>query len=304
MNELMLQKNQNLADIVFDKLDVRPSTRQDYKYRIGHFLQFLQTTPLNPGILLEYKDYLRRDAEMKVSTKNKFLTCARIFLKEVQRHNSRFQYNLDVKSFQQSRKHKVYGLNEYDVSLICQWINSHPDKLREHAILCLLLFQGLRQFEICNIRWHEVEIENGTVLIRSKGMDDLELVRLHPQTVRALDKYLELRKETMKPTETYLFVSKSKRSGEERLTVRGLRYLVKDIFNELGIDRTVHGTRHYFTTHLIKNMPGSSLLQVAQFTRHRSTETLQTYYDAILEEGDIENYQNAFNDIASKLVVQ
>jgi integrase/recombinase XerC len=305
MNELSYQKNQEIADLIFEKLDVRQSTIKDYKYRIGHFLYFMQNTPLSPDLLVQYKNYLRLTAEMKVSTKNKFLTCARIFLREVQRQpRAPFQFNLDVKSFQQSKKHKVYGLNEYDVSLLCGWINRNPEKLREHAILCLLLFQGLRQFEICNIKWHEVDVEEGTVLIQGKGMDDKEIVHLHPQTVRALDRYIKQRKQTMHPQEGYLFVSKSKRGAEERLTVRGLRYIVKDIFEGLGIDRTVHGTRHYFTTHLIKNMPGSNLLQIAQFTRHRSTETLQTYYDAILEEDDLADYQNAFNDVASKLVVE
>lgn len=305
MNELYVQNNQNLADLIFDKLDVRPATRKDYKYRIWHFLEFVQTQGNNPDILLQYKDRLRHSAEMKVSTKNKFLVCARIFLREVQRQpNFPFQYNLDVKSFQQSRKHKVYGLNDYDVSMLIEWMNRHPDKLREHAVLCLLLFQGLRQFEICNIKWSEVSIEDGTVLIQGKGMDDKEIVHLHPQTVRALERYIEYRKQTMKPSEAFLFVSKSKRGFDEHLTVRGLHYMVKAIFKELGIDRTVHGTRHYFTTHLIKNMKDSSLLQVAQFTRHRSTETLQTYYDAVLEEDDLMSYQNAFNDVASKLVVQ
>jgi site-specific recombinase XerD len=305
MNELTVHNNLKVAELLFDKLDVRPSTRQDYKYRIRHFMNFLSNHPVNTDSLLDYKNYLRADDRLSISTKNKFLTCARTFLREVQRHRelTPFTFNLDIKCFQQNKKHKVFGLDEYDVTLLCQWMNRNPDKLREHAILCLLLFQGLREMEVCNINFFEVDLEDANVLIRSKGMDDKETIYLHPQTVRALSKYMEQRRNVMKPSETYLFVSERKRSADEALTIRGLRYIVKGIFNELGIARNVHGTRHYFTTHLIQNMPGS-LLQVAQFTRHKNITTLQTYHDGILDKENVAQYQNAFNDIAGKLFVE
>jgi integrase/recombinase XerC len=302
MNDLALRDHQGVANGIFDKLDVRPSTRQDYKYRIGHFLTFVKHQGLSANVLMDYKDFLRATDAMSVSTKNKMLTCARIFLREVQRqtHSSPVTFNTDIKGFQQSAKHKLFGLDEYDVTLLCGWMNRFPDKLREHAILCLLLFQGLREMEVCGINLFDFDESDGTVLIRSKGMDDKETIPLHPQTVRALSRYVEQRKGEMMPYETFLFVSERKRSEEQHLTVRGLRYIVKAIFNEIGIDRNVHGTRHYFTTHLIKNMPGS-LLQVAQFTRHKSVSTLQIYNDAILDVENVALYQNAFNDIAGKL---
>jgi integrase len=305
VNELTVQNTLIVAELLFDKLDVRPSTRQDYKYRIRHFMGFLSTNPVSMDSLLDYKNYLRADEALSISSKNKFLTCARTFLREVQRRPdlTNVHFNLDVKCFQQNKKHKVFGLDEYDVTLLCQWMNRNPDKLREHAILCLLLFQGLREMEVCNINFFEVDLEDATVLIRSKGMDDKETIHLHPQTVRALNRYMEQRRNAMSPSETYLFVSERKRSADEALTIRGLRYIVKGIFNELGIARTVHGTRHYFTTHLIQNMPGS-LLQVAQFTRHKNITTLQTYHDGILDKENVAQYQNAFNDIAGKLYVE
>jgi integrase/recombinase XerC len=293
MKEVAIRNNREFAYKVFDELDVRPSTRQDYRYRIEHFLDFASRQVNGPGILIDYKDYLRIDDRISIATKNKYLTCARIFLREAERrkiNNMPISYNLAVKNFQQNKKHKVFGLDEYDVTLLCQWMNRNPDKLRERAILCLLLFQGFREMEVCS-------------LIRSKGMDDKELVYLHPQTVRALGKYMERRMATRLQSETALFVSERKRSADNSLTIRGLRYIVKGIFEELGIDRTVHGTRHYFTTHLIKNMPGS-LLQVAQFTRHKSTETLQVYFDGLADKENVEQYKNAFNDIAGKLVVK
>ena len=303
MNELKLQDSNDIARVVFDGLDVRESTRIDYKYRIKHFLRFVESRQLNPNILLEYKNALRGDNTMSIATKNKFLTCARTFVREVQRLNPQFHFQVEVKSFQQNKKHKVYGLNEAEVLRLCQWMNAHPDKLREHAMLCLLLFQGLREFEVCNINYYEIDLVEDEMLIRSKGHDDKDVIHLHSQTKLVLERYMQQRKSEMKPSDTFLFTSKSRKSVHERLSVRGLRHIVQSIFAEVGINRTVHGCRHYFTTHLIKNLDGS-LLQVAQFTRHKSVETLQIYNDSIVEKEDVARFQNAFNDVAFYLAPQ
>jgi len=73
--------------------------------------------------------------------------------------------------------------------------------------------------------------------------------------------------------------------------------LVKDILNELGIDKSTHGFRHYFTTTLIKTYKGD-LLEVAQYTRHKSLEMLQVYNDNIKREADLPRFYGAFNGIS------
>jgi integrase/recombinase XerC len=303
--DLKRQDNIRIADAVFRGLDVRPNTRQDYRYRIKHYLDFIEYQPLSAHILLDYKNALRADDTMSIATKNKYLTCARAFLREVQRltPNLAFQFNTKVKNFQQNKKHKVFGLDEAEVMRLCQWMNANPNKMREHALLCLLLFQGLRSFEVCNLNYYEIDLIEGVMLVQSKGMDDKDIVHLHPQTKLVLERYMKQRQSALKPSDKYLFVSGRRQSWDEKLSVRGLRYIIKGIFAEVGIDRTVHGCRHYFTTHLIKNLDGS-LLQVAQFTRHKSVETLQIYNDSILEKEDVTRYQNAFNDVAYYLTPQ
>jgi len=80
------------------------------------------------------------------------------------------------------------------------------------------------------------------------------------------------------------------------MTTRAIREIVKNALNQLGIEKTVHGFRHYFATTLIKTYKGD-LLEVAQYTRHKGLEMLQVYNDSIKKQEDLPRYYNAFKGV-------
>ena len=291
--DLVSMPKRNVDDII-DTLDVSQNTRDEYKSRIKPFLVFVQTEGLSLNVLLEYKRILGNREDYSVATRNKYLATARVFMKECYRLGIVDRdVTSNVRSFKQDRQHKVDGLTNEEVLLICEWLRQNPEKLRERALLCLLLFQGLRQAEICNIRLRDVDLKGGTLFVLGKGRDDLERTYLHPNTTRALRRYCRSLK---LQSGDYLFTSKRRQSQAVKLTTRGLQGIVKRVFEELGIDRTVHGCRHFHASKLIQAMPGE-LSVVARFTRHRSLETLRIYDDNRLMLRDVEHYRKAFSDL-------
>jgi site-specific recombinase XerD len=286
-------RHTEIAAQVFNSLDVREATRYEYNNRIKHFLGYIDKRgPLDINILLEYKRSLAASEHYSISSKNKYLSCAKVFLRECYRLGLLPRdISSSVKCFQQDKKHKKFGLDDVDVAKVRQWLGDNPERYREQAMLCLLLFQGLRQAEICNIRRGDVHLADRTLLILGKGRDDKEAVYLHPDTINALRAYL---KSSKAADIEYLFVSKRAHSANGRLTERGLRQIIKRVFDKLGIDKDVHGCRHYFTTKLIASMPGE-LTTVAKFTRHRSLEMLSVYNDALLMEHDVQKFYAAFS---------
>jgi integrase len=293
MSGLTLASNYDI-DSIIDSLDVSENTRYEYRQRVRPFLALVQAEGLSLNVILEYKRRLAERSDYSVSTKNKYLVCAKLFMRECYRLGLiERDITVNVKSFKQSKKHKVNGLTDEEVSLIGEWIMQHPEKLRERSLLCLAILQGLRQFEICNIKLRDIDFAAGTLMVLGKGRDDYERVYLHPKTARALRRYCQSRKLT---ADDYLFVSKRKPSSTGKLTTRGLQSIIKGIFDELGIDRTVHGCRHYFASRLIQAMPGE-LATVARFTRHKSLETLEIYDDNRLMLRDVEHYRKAFDDL-------
>jgi hypothetical protein len=71
------------AASIFDGLDVAEATRADHKWRIGAFLRFMDGQSLTPDSYLHFKRYLATRNDLSISTKNKYLSTARVALKEL-----------------------------------------------------------------------------------------------------------------------------------------------------------------------------------------------------------------------------
>lgn len=294
MNNALVSMPERNVDGIINSLDVSENTRSEYRQRIKPFMAYVQAEGLSLNVLLEYKRMLKDREDYSVASRNKYLATAKVFMRECYRLGLVDRdLTTNVKSFRQDKRHKVNGLTDEEASLVCEWIRQNPERLRERALLCLLLFNGLRQAEACNIRRKDLDLRSGTMFVLGKGRDDYEKVYLHPNTTRALRRYC---RNVRLQDDDYLFTSLRKPSKNGKLTVRGLQSIIKSIFAELEIDRTVHGCRHFYTTRLIKEMSGS-LTVVAQFTRHKSLEMLQIYNDSVLLEQDLTHYRKAFSDL-------
>ena len=280
-NQAVLIKRHGMLSI-FDSMDIAESTKQDYLARLPRFIKFVEQNGVDRDLLLRYKQALRDDVTLGVSAKNKLLTTARIALRELYRQGKlAVDLSVGVKSFQQSNKHKVVGLNTEEVEKICRHLQSLDHSLsseRLRTIVALLLFQGLRQVEICRLDVKDIDLANNRIYIVGKGRIDSEPIHLHPETQKALTGYLSQSQIKHGALLTHL----NRQTGGHRLSTRGLRKIFQDLLKGLIIQKTTHGTRHYFTTELIKHFR-SDLTTVAMLTRHSNLEMLQVYNDEILD---------------------
>ena len=293
---LTIEDTRDKASKVFDLLDVSEATRKDYKYRIGLFLDFTGERGFNRNSFLEFKRSLAERTDLSVATKNKYLATAKIFLKEANRQGFLpADITQNIKTFSQSKKHKRDGLNDEEMSKLTTAIKELPEtpaNTRLKAILSLLVFQGLRQVEIIRLDVKDIDFISKTAFIQGKGRDDKEPIYLHPETTKAIQAYLK----GNRIADGALFTSQSNNNKNQRLTTRAIRDIVKKTLNDLGIEKTTHGFRHYFTTTLIKTYKGD-LLEVAQYTRHKSLEMLQVYNDNINRKADLPRYYQAFSGV-------
>lgn len=288
---LLIQVNQ-----VFDLLDVSESTRAEYKQRINLFLVFVKKQGFNRNSFLEFKRWLANRTDYSVSTKNKYLATGRVFLKELNRQGVLpADITQNIKAFSQSKRHRRDGLNGDEITTLTTYLRTLSDTeqtTRVKAIFSLLILQGLRQCEIARLRFQDFDPLNKTAFILGKGRDDLEKIYLHPETVRHLQIYIK----TNRLADGFLFPSRSNNNRNRKMTVRGLGELIKTVLRELGIEKSPHGFRHYFTSRLIKDYKGD-LLEVARYTRHKSLEMLQVYNDNIKAKADLPRYYRVFSDV-------
>lgn len=269
---------------LFKSLDLSDNTIKDYIYRLNKFKDFINDNGLSEDILLKYKRFLKY-SNFSTSTRNKYLITAKIFLNELKK-NSQIKINTDIKLFRQDKKHKRTGLNSEEVKKIIEHLHTTQDT-RLKALVSLLLYQGLRQIEIIRLNSEDLDLTTGTARIQGKGQDDKEIIYLHQETIKNLQEYIK----QYKITSGALF----RNNRGQRLTTRGLRFIVKEIFKQAGINKGLHGFRHFFTTELIKAYNGN-IFEVMKYTRHRNIETLQVYNDNLNTLNNIQVFYDTFKD--------
>lgn len=285
MNKIILRNNSEFeaedlkekAKQIFDLLDVNLSTRQEYKSRIGLFLAFTRTNAFNHNTFLEFKRHLGDRSDFAVATKNKYLATARIFLKELNRRGLiPTDITQNIKAFNQSNRHKLEGLNQAEIETLVTKVHnlpSTPKYARLKALFCLLAFQGLRQIEIIRLDVDDLSLVNKKASIQGKGRDDKESIYLLPETVKALRSHIRINRVSIGA----IFKSLGNRKSE-RITTMTIKRGMKELFEELGIDKTVHGFRHYFITTLLKSL---DVRDVRKFSRHKNLEMLIVYDDEV-----------------------
>ena len=290
---IVIEKPTRYGESIFDTLDIQPNTKIEYQKRILKFFDFMDHQIITRNLLLAYKQYLRDDNTLGIASKNKYLTTARIALREMYRQGlTPVDLSVGVSSFQQNLRHRVTGLTEEEVIKICNYLKEQDNSFKNarlRALVSLLLFQGLRQIEICRLDFNDIDLASGTINVLGKGRNDKEHIHLHKTTIKALRNYSRASHAKYGPA----FYSLNGRNKGQRLTTRGLRQIIQNLFSELGIEKTVHGSRHFFTTELIKHYK-SDLTTVARFTRHNSLEMLTVYNDEIASENDTELLSKAF----------
>jgi len=274
---LSLEELKGNARQVFDLLDVSSSTRQDYAYRIGLFLEFIAEKGFNRNSFLEFKRYLQTRSDLAIATKNKYLAAARVFLRELFRNRViPVDITSNVRSFRQSNHHRKEGLNQREIDKLVAKIKrlgNSPKDARLKALFCLLALQGLRQIEIVRLNVEDLDLVNGRAFIQGKGQDDKELIYLHPETVAALRNYLKV----TKVKSGAVFTSLGNRASK-RLTTKTIQNEFEVLFKKLRIKKTVHGFRHFYITHLLKNFP---MHTVRKYSRHKCLQMLVVYDDEL-----------------------
>ncbi|MDR1705667.1 MAG: tyrosine-type recombinase/integrase [Clostridiales bacterium] len=148
-------------------------------------------------------------------------------------------------------------------------------KVRDLAIVTLLLGTGIRVSECVGIDIAHLDFENGGIYITRKGGGDA-LVYFGDEVEEALDKYMETREEihAVAGHEKALFLSMQRR----RLDVRSVQKIVKKYASLVTSYKNItpHKLRSTFGTNLYRET--EDIYLVADVLGHKSVETTRKHY--------------------------
>jgi len=145
---------------------------------------------------------------------------------------------------------------------------------RDRTMLEVLYATGLRVSELVNLRYSQVNLNQGVIRILGKGNRE-RLIPLGEEAVRWLNEFTRTaRGEILLERQTdYLFPT---RRGD-RMTRQAFWHIIKRYARKAGVDRELspHTLRHAFATHLLNH--GADLRVVQMLLGHSDLSTTQIY---------------------------
>ncbi|MBX7149668.1 tyrosine recombinase XerC [bacterium] len=147
---------------------------------------------------------------------------------------------------------------------------------RDMAIMELLYSSGLRVSELVALDLESIDFSGRLVRVLGKGKKE-RIVPIGEKAVSRLIEYLPFREEMLKSTQANDVKPVFLNWRSERLSVRSIQRLVRDIIQKSGIGKTVspHVLRHTFATHLLNQ--GADLRSIQELLGHSSLSTTQKY---------------------------
>lgn len=147
-----------------------------------------------------------------------------------------------------------------------------PKLLRHRLILALLYGCGLRNFELCQLKITDLDLDRMVLHIRQgKGRKD-RFVPLCEMLIRGISSYLQAEK----PVE-YLFNGKSRTGEYTPMTARGVQWAIREAkrVSKLKKQVTAHCLRHSYATHLLEM--GVDIVTLKDLLGHENIQTTMEY---------------------------
>lgn len=144
-----------------------------------------------------------------------------------------------------------------------------PLGLRDRALIELFYSSGLRLSEVCGLRWHDLDFEQGLVTVLGKGSKQ----RIVPVGSHARAALLAWRAESGGGTGDFTFPG---RAGKQ-ISARAIQLRLKTLAQRQGVFKRIHPhlLRHSFASHLLES--SGDLRGVQELLGHADIGTTQIY---------------------------
>jgi integrase/recombinase XerC len=157
--------------------------------------------------------------------------------------------------------------------------HSHPAiALRDVALIRLMFDLALRRNECVVLDLEDVDLAGRRVWIVGKGKTEKEARTLPEKTAAALAEWIEARAPYAKAECPALFISLSGNSCGNRISGRGVHWIVAGVGSDAGIKTRPHGLRHASITAAL-DVNNGDVRAAQQHARHANPQTTMNYDD-------------------------
>ena len=264
--------------LTYLKLDLNYSDRtiESYKQDIQCFQSYLSSLGLdfegaNPQIIRMFLSKELESGNSKVTCCRRLSGLRKFYAFLVKKHYLAENPFLFVGSPKKEIRYpEVLYLEQIEKLFSLNKERDDELKFRDQAIVELLYASGVRVSELVNIKFSSIDLKNRTIRILGKGRKE-RMVIFSTSCQKAILEYLD--HDQPQKSSDYLFLN----AQGNKLTSRGVEYIIKEIQNKCGIQLGLHPHlfRHTFATHLLEG--GADLRVIQELLGHESLNTTQIY---------------------------
>lgn len=270
--------NRYIEDVTF-KNSGSTKTSENYRRDLDAYVNYLLSQQIDSlfevdrSIAAWYVIHLRQDAALAQRSIQRHLSSIR----GLYNYCIQMDYSND-NPFSHIKAGKTIAslpdvLSENEVNALLDSINGHDfASLRDKALFELMYASGMRLSEIAGLTMDDITNPFRRITIRGKGNVE-RTVFYNQHTKKALDDYVAIRVQLVKPNQNALWINQR----GDPLTQRGIQYLLNKAVANAGLRTQVHPhiLRHSFATHLLNH--GADLKTIQLLLGHASMVTTQIY---------------------------
>ena len=155
--------------------------------------------------------------------------------------------------------------------------------IRDRAVIGLMAVHGLRRIEVHRLNHDSIQVEGevATLQVHGKG-NRIRRIYLRPDTYAAIQNYIQAKLDAGLPLSGALFCAHGPETRGQRLSRRGLNWVVDRYLNESSLKRagvSCHALRHTFGTLAVAG--GAKVEHLKDAMGHSSIETTGIYVRAV-----------------------
>lgn len=260
-----------------------PNTIKNYLADIKHFQEFVGVHT-GDGVSAAAQDTFKKFVQhlkksgLAVSTINRRIQSLRTFYNVLIKEGYRSDNPLDgIKPLKVAKQNETKWLERHQVRAIFEAIDNYPQgeekRVRDRAIISVLVNTGLRVSELCNLKLEHLDFENGIIEVIGKG-SKYRKVPFPKASQKAVKRWLQYR-DLDTP---YLFHTER----SPRMTDRAVQHIAQKLSERLNFKFTVHQLRHT----ALKNIADATgkIEIVASVAGHEDVNTSKRYIEPSLAE--------------------
>ncbi|VEP12095.1 Integrase family protein [Hyella patelloides LEGE 07179] len=281
--------NLNVADG-----DAAPDTITTYNRRVHQYLAWCQQNQITPAhadkeAILLFRSYLIKQRKQKPNTIALTLVVIRRFYaaclgKNLVKENPVIGVKPPRSKVKQGERITYLTLSQLELVLLTIGNDGSLKILRDRALFSLMALEGLRSVELWRANLGDFHSREGQSFLKVEGKSQIRTVPVRADIVRLLEQYKNARKQAGEELnrQSPLMISLSNQTKRERLSRRGIEYIVDGYLEKTDLkridnqqSRSTHSLRH--TAGTLGLAGGSSLRQVQELLGHSDPKTTAIY---------------------------